>query len=140
MVAFRKALNKGRYTGHVALAVVALALFLRYAQANIGQPHIYFWDEPQTAATALKMIKTVDNNPHFLNNGTLTIYLNVFIDKLHLLGVGLQASDIIINADTGWHWSISHPEFCFWNRLLTAVFFAGTIGLVFMIGRHVFNA
>ena len=105
--------------------IIFFAFILRYFQLHIGLPYLYFWDEPLTASNALQILKTGDYNPHFFKYGSLMIYLNLLIDQLYRIYLSLtgdlaSVANIRIEADTGWHWTISHPGFYFWNRFLTA--------------------
>src|SRR6476620_3600781 len=93
-------------------------------QAWFGMPYLHYWDEPQTASTALNIIKSGDLNPHFFRYGSLLIYACVLADfvyyffahdlslssNLHLDSI----SDVVTNADTNWPWTISHRNFSRW--------------------------
>lgn len=130
--------------------VVLAAAWLRLQHCYEGLPYLHVWDEPQTASNALRMMKTGDFDPQFFNYGTTMTYLSLVVDSVHaltLLGAppGTPESlgavtDIQINVDTGWHWTISHPSFYFWNRLLVAAMGAATVALVGLIGRRVAGA
>jgi 4-amino-4-deoxy-L-arabinose transferase-like glycosyltransferase len=127
------------------LGVVLVAFVLRYLRTTIGLPYLYHYDEPQTASAALRMLKTGDFNPHFFSYGTLMIYLNLLVDKIHYVYLTTQASalagpgEIQINSDTGWHWTISHPSFYYWNRMLTAVLGTATVFMTYLVGKSLFN-
>src|SRR6476620_1559765 len=56
------------------LLILAAAFVLRGMQAWFGMPYLHYWDEPQTAYTALNIIKSGDPNPHFFRYGSLLIY------------------------------------------------------------------
>ena len=124
---------------------IALAFLLRYLRAEAGLPYIHNWDEPQTASTALQMLRTGDLNPHFFNYGSLLIYINYFVDIAHYLYLmgnpeGAESflndlSQIVINKDTGWHWTISHPSFYYWNRLVTVFFGTGTVVFTYLLAK-----
>ncbi len=125
--------------------LIVLAFLLRYWHAAIGLPYVYYWDEPQTASTALQMMKTGDLNPNFFSYGSLMIYLNLLVDKIYYLYLTIQDSesislqDIKTRFDAGWHWTISHPEFYFWNRVLTALLGTATVVVTYLLGKHIFN-
>lgn len=135
---------------YLSVLVALWAFILRYFQIEIGLPYLYFWDEPQIASKAIEILKTGDYNPRFFNYGSLLIYLNVFINQIHLWYLSLlspesllyvgQIGDVLINVDTGWHWTISHPSFYVWNRFLTALLGTGTIVVTYFLGKHIFNA
>jgi len=137
------------YFTFLVIFVILLGFILRYFYTKIGLPYLYHWDEPQTASTALKIMKTGDFNPHFFNYGSMMIYSNFVVDILHYLSLMGHPStaesyltnmnEIKINADTGWHWTISHPSFYHWNRVLTALLGTATVFVTYLIGKHIFN-
>ena len=128
----------------IIILIIFFAFILRYFQLNIGLPYLYFWDEPLTASNALQMMKTGDYNPHFFKYGSLMIYLNLLIDQLYRIYLSLageltSVENIRIEADTGWHWTISHPNFYFWNRLLTATMGTATVFITYLISKTICN-
>lgn len=137
------AIVKHYFTSIITLVIV-FAFILRYFQLNIGLPYLYFWDEPLTASNALQMMKTGDYNPHFFKYGSLMIYLNLLIDQLYRIYLSLtgglaSVENIRIAADTGWHWTISHPSFYFWNRFLTTTMGTATVFITYLISRAICN-
>ena len=132
------------YFTSITILVIFFAFVLRYFQLNIGLPYLYFWDEPLTASNALQMMKTGDYNPHFFKYGSLMIYLNLLVDQLYRIYLSLagglaSVENIRIEADTGWHWTISHPSFYFWNRFLTATMGTATVFITYLISRSICN-
>ena len=132
------------YFTSIIILIIFFAFILRYFQLNVGLPYLYFWDEPLTASNALQMIKTGDYNPHFFKYGSLMIYLNLLIDQLYRIYLSLtgdlaSVENIRIGADTGWHWTISHPSFYFWNRFLTATMGTATVFIAYLISRSICN-
>ena len=132
------------YFTSIIILIIFFAFILRYFQLNVGLPYLYFWDEPLTASNALQMIKTGDYNPHFFKYGSLMIYLNLLIDQLYCIYLSLtgdlaSVENIRIGADTGWHWTISHPSFYFWNRFLTATMGTATVFIAYLISRSICN-
>jgi len=133
----------------MVMTLLFFALIVRYYHTKIGLPYLYYWDEPQTASTALHIMKSGDLNPHFFAYGSMMIYANLLVDILHyfsLMGHSHTAesfltniNDIQINTDTGWRWTISHPSFYHWNRVLSALMGVGTVFVTFLIGRLAFN-
>ncbi|MCV6637919.1 glycosyltransferase family 39 protein [Candidatus Albibeggiatoa sp. nov. NOAA] len=133
----------------VFFSVIVFSFLVRMLHIESGLPYIHYWDEPQTASTALHMLKTGDRNPHFFNYGTFLIYMNYFVDIFHYLylmgksetnGVYLtDINNIIINKDTGWHWTISHPSFYYWNRMVTVVFGTLTVIFTYLIANNIFK-
>ncbi len=132
------------YFTSIIILVIFFAFILRYLQLNIGLPYLYFWDEPLTASNALQMMKTEDYNPHFFKYGSLMIYLNLLVDQLYRIYLSLtgglaSVENIRIEADTGWHWTISHPSFYFSNRFLTATMGTATVFITYLISRSICN-
>ena len=132
------------YFTSIIILIIFFAFILRYFQLNVGLPYLYFWDEPLTASNALQMIKMGDYNPHFFKYGSLMIYLNLLIDQLYCIYLSLtgdlaSVKNIRIGADTGWHWTISHPSFYFWNRFLTATMGTATVFIAYLISRSICN-
>ncbi|MSP57148.1 MAG: phospholipid carrier-dependent glycosyltransferase [Myxococcales bacterium] len=139
--------NLSRFFGASLAAVVCGAAWLRLQHCYAGLPYLHVWDEPQTASTALRMLKTGDFDPQFFNYGSTMTYLSLLVDVVHaleLLGalpgspeaLG-TVSEVQINADTGWHWTISHPSFYFWNRVLVAAMGSGTVALTGLLGCRI---
>lgn len=48
--------------------------------------------------------------------------------------------DPLVNAPRFPNWQISHPEFLFWNRMLTVAFGVASIGCAFALGRRLAGA
>ena len=125
--------------------ILLVAFALRALRCAEGLPYLHQWDEPQTASTALRILKTGDFNPHFFNYGSLLAYLNVGVDAAHYLYLmtkpesdpaSLSSLDEVrTERDSGYHWTISHPSFYFWNRMLTALMATGSILIVYFISR-----
>ena len=132
------------YCTSILILIIFFAFILRYFQLHIGLPYLYFWDEPLTASNALQILKTGDYNPHFFKYGSLMIYLNLLIDQLYRIYLSLtgdlaSVANIRIEADTGWHWTISHPGFYFWNRFLTATMGTATVFVTYFISKSICN-
>ncbi len=132
------------YFTSIIILVIFFAFVIRYFQLNIGLPYLYFWDEPLTASNALQIMKTGDYNPHFFKYGSLMIYLNLLVDQLYRIYLSFTGNlsslaNIRIAADTGWHWTISHPNFYFWNRLLTATMGTATVFITYLISKTICN-
>ena len=134
---------------NVTIALLLLILAAAFALRHAGRVrHALFalLDEPQTASTALNIIKSGDPNPHFFRYGSLLIYACVLADfvyyffaddlslssSLHLDSI----SDVVTNADTNWPWTISHPQFYVADRFLIVLFGVGTVAVTYMIGAR----
>jgi 4-amino-4-deoxy-L-arabinose transferase-like glycosyltransferase len=132
----------------IFVVIFAFAYLIRASRADWGLPYLYYWDEPQTASTALRILKTGNFNPWFFNYGTLPIYINYFVDVFHYLYLMGQPptavafltsfADIKTVGDTKWIWTISHPSFYYWNRFTTVIFGTASVWLTFLIARNVF--
>jgi len=131
----------------LAGAVIAVGALARFWRCREGLPYIHAYDEPQIASTALHMMRTGRFDPGFFNYGSLMIYLNMLVDIVHyffLMGRPethppflTSLDDIKIHVDTGWYWSISHPSFYLWNRFVTASLGAGSVVIVYLLGRRI---
>lgn len=129
--------------------VFVFALLVRTYRIDWGLPYLYHWDEPQTAGTALQMLKTGSLNPRMFNYGSLPIYIAYFVDIFHylyLMGQPENANsymtalyDIKTWADTQFGWTISHPSFYYWNRFVYVIFGVGSIFLTFQVAQVLFN-
>jgi len=127
-------------------AVLATAWLARSWFARDGLPYLHHWDEPQVASTALNMLKTGDLNPGFFNYGSLMIYLELAVDVLHtfsLMGQEASAPGGLAGLDTietryesGWHWTMSHPSYLYWNRLLVALMGTATVGVAYRMASE----
>jgi 4-amino-4-deoxy-L-arabinose transferase-like glycosyltransferase len=145
-----KRLNLDSILVCVAIGVIAsFALFVRLYRIDLGLPYLYHWDEPQTAGTALQMLKTGTFNPRYFNYGSLPIYIAYFTDIVHYLYLmgqpeGANAhmtalSDIKTWADTQFGWTISHPSFYYWNRFVNVLFGVGSILLTYHVSKILFD-
>ena len=133
----------------MAGAIFVLAFSIRAPRTGEGLPYLHRYDEPFITGNALTMMKTGDFNPHFFAYPSLLMYLNLAVDIPHYLQLMGQPNDaetylpslrdIKTAADTGWHWTISHPSFYQWNRMLTVFFGAGTAVLTFLLGLRIFK-
>ena len=143
----KKSLLSERASAWLPIAlIVAYALVVRAIQAHAGLPYIHNWDEPQTAAHALRIMQTGDFNPHFFHYGSLLIYLDCLADSANYLRLSelpltnpesllsvhhISEIDKIsapIDVNHGYYWSISHPSFYLWDRYVTVVL--GTLTVV----------
>lgn len=144
-----------------ALLVAALlALILlgagtaRFLRSYNGLPYLHVFDEPQTANTALQMMKNGSLNPQFFNYGSLLIYANLGVDVVHYAYKMTRQDDpdalrsldqLEIGPWGPWpatgdnRWYVSHPSFYLWNRWLTAILGAGVVALTFVLATRVAN-
>ncbi len=137
---------KEYYPDILLFLVLFFAFFIRYLDTSKGLPYIHNWDEPRISSNALRIIKTGDFNPHFFHYGSLMIYLNLIVDifcYFYLMSkpnIGIKSpKDIKIFIDTHWTWSISHPVFYHWNRILTALIAVLSIFILYKIVKIITN-
>lgn len=144
-----------RLTGSVARQwvpagfVVAAALVLRLWGTNFGLPYLEHVDEWNVAERALHMVQTGNFDPHdYLQPGladndrqaftypTFTTYLEtgVFVVRF-LQGVAGDQFDGTNNLASPYY----KADFYLWGRGLVALLGAGTVLLVFLLGRRVYN-
>jgi len=120
--------------------IIFYAFFVRFLGIKFGLPYLHHWDEPQSASTALQMLKAGDLNPHLFAYPDFPIYSCLMIDIIHYYYLrGKKISDsnylgnlneIVTNKDTNWQWTISHPSFYLWNRAFISLL--GTISVLFI--------
>ena len=130
----------------ILLFILIFALVVRLLGIAEGLPYIHHFDEPYIASTALQMMRSGDLNPHWFYYPGFMMYACFGIDILHYLHLVGQSADsvnyikdIVINKDTGWNWTISHPSFYLWNRGLIAIFGTIAVYFTFLIGKEVSN-
>ncbi|HOQ33027.1 MAG TPA: glycosyltransferase family 39 protein [Candidatus Hydrogenedens sp.] len=131
------------------ILIILFAFTVRYMYTKRGFPYLHNVDEPKIGSTALRMLKTGDLNPHFFNYGSLLIYINFLSDIVHyfyLMGQPESAesyltslNDIKINMDTGWPFTLSHPSFYHWGRVIIAIFGTLTVFVTFLTTKYIFN-
>ena len=123
--------------------IALFAFLLRIFHARNGLPYIHHWDEPYVAFRALDMVVNRDLNPYFFFYGSLLMYLNAAVDWLHSLYLKWlpdssifalnEANPLAYGGPTGFDWHITHPSFLFWDRVLTALFGALTVAIVYYL-------
>lgn len=141
-------MRDGRVLFMVLLAaVVVVATTTRWIVCGLGLPYLHRWGEPNIAGLSLNMVKTGELNPHWFNYGSLTIYLHCLVDVFHYLWLSIQPAEsmhhvesldeIRTQFDSGWRWTISHPSFYYWNRVVTGLMGTGVVCITFVIGRAI---
>jgi len=126
-----------QYSITIGLTLTALALALRLHGLGWGLPEVYEEATPLRKAWAMWNAGATpfDPNPHFFNYPSLVIYL-------HLLWQGLQFAVfrftglITSNLDFRMLVEVEKTPVFYAARLLTALFGAGTVWLVFQLGRR----
>jgi hypothetical protein len=130
----------------VALLIqLAIMASLRLPLISRGLPYAHTWDEPQTMSAAVEMMQTGNLNPHFFQYPSANIdlqyaCLNFSVPWARKHGLLNSAADIRTDKDTGWHWTISHPDLWWWGRLCNQFVSLLSVILVFDIGRRLRSA
>lgn len=147
-----------RRTALLVAALLAVILLgagtARFLRSYNGLPYLHVFDEPQTANTALQMMKNGSLNPQFFNYGSLLIYANLGVDVAHYaykmtrqdeLDALRSLDQLEIGPWGPWpatgdnRWYVSHPSFYLWNRWLTAILGTGIVALTFVLATRVAN-
>lgn len=129
--------------------VVVLAFLLRLWGTNFGLPYLEHVDEWNVAERALHMVQTgnfdpldylqpglADNDRQAFTYPTFTSYLETGVFTLRFLqGVTADRFDGTNNLASPYY----KPDFYLWGRGLVALLGAGTVLLVFLLGRRVYN-
>ena len=126
----------------ILLAILGLGFGLRVWGIDFGLPYTTAPDEAWHLTIALRMFRTGDLNPHWLNYPSLMFYLNAlayapFFLIGKALGVLISPTDIpypeIITVGVGK--SLLPAQFLL-GRGLTALFGVGSIGAVYWLARQ----
>jgi 4-amino-4-deoxy-L-arabinose transferase-like glycosyltransferase len=129
--------------------IVAMAFLVRVWSVNFGLPYLEQVDEWAVADRALHIIQTGNFNPlDYRNPGlpdndrqaftypTLYTYLQTGVFSLKFLqGVGADVYD----GTGGLSAPAIKPDFYLWGRIFTAILGAGTVLLLYFIGRKFYN-
>ncbi|MFT5052769.1 MAG: hypothetical protein ACI8QZ_004206, partial [Chlamydiales bacterium] len=131
----------------VLVLVIGAGLFARTLRCNDGLPYLHRWGEPNIGSRSLDIVRTGDLNPHWFNYGSPTLYLHAAVDAVHYIWLCSQPIDarhsirsldeLETQTDTHYQWTLSHPSFFLWNRLVTALIGAGAVLLTYLLARHV---
>jgi hypothetical protein len=123
-----------------------VALAIRLWGIDYALPYLYHPDEPDYAATAQRIFKTGDLNPHVFNYPSVFYYLNAAAYVPFYLGgklLGVVHSRADLAAPQKFTLGIAYtdmPETILLGRWLTVAFGVGTVVLVFLIGRKLFQS
>jgi 4-amino-4-deoxy-L-arabinose transferase-like glycosyltransferase len=124
------------------LLVLLIGVGLRVWGIDFGLPYLYHPDEPPKIDSALNIVKTGDLNPHYFLSASLFIYLSALAYVPYhalgkLLGVFQGRGDLVRPTmlamgvgRTPW------PTSVLVGRLLTMLFGAGSIVLVYLVGSR----
>jgi 4-amino-4-deoxy-L-arabinose transferase-like glycosyltransferase len=136
-------------TGLPVGALVAMAFLVRVWGANFGMPYLEQVDEWAVADRALHVIQTGNFDPLDYRNPALPdddrqaftyptfyMYLQTGVFSLRFLqGVGAGLYD----GTGGLSAPEIKPDFYLWGRILTAILGAGTVLLVYFIGKKFYS-
>ncbi len=124
--------NKRNLTIFFLFIILLSAFVIRYRGIKFGFPLITHPDEPKIVKRAIKIIRTKDLNPHFFIYPSLYIYTQAAM---------YSTSNFFGKTFLGYK-SISDFEITkiyYLGRLLTIFFSIGTIFIVYLIGKYLFN-
>lgn len=131
--------------GACLVGVLVIASFLlRAGNLHTGLPYIYYWDEPNILAFALRMFRDGDMNPHLFVYPSFAMYLqfawaHVTYAILKIAGWIHSKQDILTGVDhpnpEWYYWTISHSLFWYMGRLLHSLLSCASLLLIFSIAR-----
>ena len=121
--------------------IVCAAAAVRMLPASYGLPYQYHCDEPEVVQGALRMMKSGDLNPHSFTYPSLYKYIQLIVSIAyyhHAMGHGIMTSlgDLVTADEAGWYWYIHIPSFNLWARIVTALFGAFTVYVIYRIGEE----
>ncbi|MBN1223601.1 MAG: glycosyltransferase family 39 protein [Candidatus Aminicenantes bacterium] len=121
----------------ILIIILLLGLTVRIVGLPFGLPYLYHVDEARFAKISLHYF-TGDLNPHFFHVPTLHTYLvagiwAVYFHVGKILGIFTSVPDFM-NA-----FEKNPTFFILLGRLLTVIMSVGTIALVYLIGRKMYN-
>lgn len=128
------------------IVILLLGLALRVWGINFGLPYTIAPDEPTHFSIGLRIFKTGDLNPHWLNYPSLIFYLNALaLVPFYLIGkasgVFSTPADIpfpeIVTMGVG---RLTMPSEFLFTRGVTALFGVGSVWLVYLIARELHAA
>jgi len=118
-------------------AVIVLALAVRLVGIDWGLPNIFHVDENWFAGLAFKHIQG-DLNPHFFHVPSLYSYLVSGVWGLYYLG-GKVLGTFSSTADFLQAYLRNATVFILLGRLVTVLFSLGTVILLYLLGKKMFN-
>jgi len=128
-----------RYSKFILLGILLAGLLLRLYGITSNLPDIYSNGEAGRVSNAVEMLANRDLNPHWFGHpGTTVIYLLAFVYILFFLGG--RVLGIFASADDFKALYFQDQTIFFLSGRLLGVFFGiVTIGLVYLVGRKIFN-
>jgi hypothetical protein len=127
------------------IAIVVVALAVRWVRTPRGLPYVHHWDEVYITNPPVAMLKTGSFNPTHFYYGTFYLYVQAAVDALHFLRLQQTEQDKFEEVrsvqqlrfgEDGWIWWVSHPSFYLANRRVTVVFGAATALLLALYARR----
>jgi 4-amino-4-deoxy-L-arabinose transferase-like glycosyltransferase len=139
-------LSSSPYPVGLALAcVLLLATWLRLWGLWFGLPYVYHPDEPVAINMAVKMLQNGELNPHFFHWGTAYFYLVAVAYVPYYLGgmvLGRFHSRLDLSPVQQYGLGVGYiplPAEVWIARLVSVLLGVGTVWLVYLIGRALYN-
>ena len=122
------------------IVIVLIGASFRLYGIDVGLPYLYDPDEPDFVERALSMLNHRDLNPHWFGHpGTTTMYLLAGIYVV-MYGVGTVMGIFTSPEDfKALYWEDPTAIYLI-GRILSTLFDLGTIILVYLIARRLFNS
>ncbi|MEM8533546.1 MAG: glycosyltransferase family 39 protein [Chloroflexota bacterium] len=121
----------------LVVSILLGAFALRVAAAGWGLPYVDHHDEPSAANTALRMLQRGDWNPQFFEKPSMYYYaLRATFEAHWQYGLMTGLYTDIAQLPEGTNHYVTTPGFFVWGRVLTSIFGALTVGLLFVVGRR----
>jgi hypothetical protein len=130
-------LSSSRSSRAVLWTVIVLALAVRLVGITWGLPNIFHVDENWFAQLAMKHFRG-DLNPHFFHVPSLYTYLVTGVWGLYYLG-GKALGTFSSPADFNEAYLHNATVFILLGRLITVLFGVGTVILLYLVGKEMFN-
>jgi 4-amino-4-deoxy-L-arabinose transferase-like glycosyltransferase len=108
-------------------AILCVAAALRFYGLGAGIPYAIGVDEPEVVNRAVGMMRSGSLNPHFYDNPTLYIYVQLAVAVARFMAGAMAGA-----------WSslgqVTAADFFLWGRAATAAFGTLTVLIVYLIG------
>ena len=119
------------------VVILFLALAIRLAAINFGMPYVYYTDEARIVNHAVAF-GTGDLNPHAFDHPSLYMYVSFFFYGLSFV-FGWVLGIFESTADYAQLFFRDPTLFYLISRLISALSGVGSVVVVYLVGRRVFN-